>query len=261
MTNYKDIFGKVENTLKQCSSFSKSEFDEQYGEFKKLKDKKWSDKEIFQRLTMIIFYSGFRASVVEDKEQIILNHFSDFNTVSEYTEENVSDILADATMIRNERKIRSCIANAETFKGIVNIYGSFQNYLNSFEAESSFENLTMLKEELEYRFKYLGGVTVYHFLTDIGFQVLKPDRVISRIFKRLGLIENEKQLLKTVIHGRKFARDTQLPIRYIDIILVKYGQEGISKTFGLSNGICLDNNPKCEICKLKNYCNYFKSKV
>jgi len=42
---------------------------------------------------------------------------------------------------------------------------------------------------------------------------------------------------------------------------VKYGQEGVSKTFGLSNGICLDNNPKCEICKLKTYCDYFKTKI
>src|SRR5947209_588372 len=31
----------------------------------------------------------------------------------------------------------------------------------------------------------------YHFLTDIDMPVLKPDRVISRIFSGLGLIDNE----------------------------------------------------------------------
>ncbi|WP_094226858.1 hypothetical protein [Methanolobus psychrotolerans] len=61
-------------------------------------------------------------------------------------------------------------------------------------------------------------------MTEIGLPVLKPDRVITRIFKRIGLIESEDQLLKTVIHGRKFSQETGLPIRYIDIIFAIYGQ-------------------------------------
>ena len=38
-------------------------------------------------------------------------------------------------------------------------------------------------------------------MTDIGLPVLKPDRVITPIFKRVGLINNENMLLATVIHG------------------------------------------------------------
>jgi DNA-3-methyladenine glycosylase I len=117
----------------------------------------------------------------------------------------------------------------------------------------------MLKEELEFKFDYLGGTTVFHFLTDLGFNVLKPDRVIARIFKRLGLIESEQQLLKTVIIGRKFASATELPIRYIDVIFVKYGQQGKSEEFGLSNGICLNHNPSCHICGLESFCKYTRS--
>src|SRR5690606_16062988 len=143
----------------------------------------------------------------------------------------IAEIVEDKKMIRNERKIRACIENAKTFKEIITKFGSFQNYLNHFEANKSFENLILLKEELEHRFEYLGCITVYHFLTDLGFNVLKPDRVIMRIFKRLGLIEHENQFLKAVIQGRKFSEATGYPIRYIDITFVKYGQEGRSEKF------------------------------
>ena len=112
----------------------------------------------------------------------------------------------------------------------------------------------LLKEELEFRFDYLGGITVYHFLTDIGLDVLKPDRVLVRIFQRLGLIESEKQLLKTVIQGRKFAAATGHSIRYIDIIFVTYGQQG-------QEGICFTKNPKCNLCGLTEKCNYYKQLV
>ncbi len=258
ITDYKDIFDKAEKTLRQHSWFSDNEFDRQYGQFKKFVDKNRSDQELFEMLIMIIFYSGFRASTVEKKEQIILSHFPDYKTVSDYTDKEFNRIFSDSMMIRNERKIKSCITNAKIFRAIVNEHGSFQNYLDSFDANSSFDNLILLKEELEYRFDYLGGTTVYHFLTDIGFNVLKPDRVILRIFKRLGLIDTEKQLLKTVVQGRLFAKATGLPIRYVDIIFVKYGQQGESEMFGLKNGICLEKNPNCKICGLKDYCKFEK---
>ena len=260
MTDYKSIFEKAEKTLRQQSWFSDTDFDHQYGRFKKFENRKRSDQELFEMLTMIVFYSGFRASTIESKEKIILRHLSDIDTVSQYTEKQLQNILADPEMIKNESKINACRANAKTFKNIVDKYGSFQNYLDSFDAKSSFDNLVLLKEELEFRFDYLGETTVYHFLTDVGFNVLKPDRVILRIFKRIGIIESEKQLLKTVVQGRQFANATAQPIRYIDIIFVKYGQKGESEMFGLKNGICLDKNPNCKVCGLTDYCEYFKRK-
>src|SRR5688572_1846250 len=101
--------------------------------------------------------------------------------------------MGDARMIRNRRKINACIENAKTMKSLIERHGAFAAYLDSFAPKDSFENLLLLKEELEARFHYLGGVTVYHFLTEIGMPVIKPDRVICRIFRRLGLIEHDQQ--------------------------------------------------------------------
>jgi DNA-3-methyladenine glycosylase I len=258
MIDYRKIFNEAEHLLREQSSFSDSEFDKHFGRFKRFEHRTRTDDEIFRMLVMIIFYSGFRASIVENKEAIILNHFPNYNTVSQFAEYDIQGILSDPEMIKNKLKVIACVSNAVVFKNIVQEHGSFQNYLDGFKANESFENLILLKEELEHRFVYLGGITVYHFLTDLGFNVLKPDRVMLRIFKRLGLIETDKQLLKTVIQGRKFAEATEYPIRYIDIIFVKYGQEGESKMFGLKNGICIEHNPNCQVCRLTAFCDYFK---
>ncbi len=256
---FKQIFLLAESSLIKQSMLSELDFQKQYGVFKNFKKKNRSDNDFFQLLVMIIFYSGFKAAIVEKKEKIILGHFPDYKNVSIYSDADFEKIFSDSNMIKNERKIKSCIKNAKVFDKIVNQYGSFQNYIDSFDAQSSFENLIFLKEELEFRFDYLGGVTVYHFLTDIGFNVLKPDRVILRIFKRLGLIENEKQLLKAIVLGQLFSKHTEIPIRYIDIIFVKYGQQGESEKFGLKNGICLEKEPNCKVCGLINYCKYNKT--
>jgi len=73
MINYKDIFNKAEITLKKQSWFSDIDFDKKYGRFKTFENKSRTDNEYFEMLVMIIFYSGFRASTVENKEQVILN--------------------------------------------------------------------------------------------------------------------------------------------------------------------------------------------
>lgn len=251
MINYIDIFNRVEFTLK-----NQSRHFEHLDQFKKYENRALSDAEYFNMLCAIVFYSGFRAETVTKKMDIIRGHYPSYEIVASYNKAKINEIMSDKRMIKNQRKIEACVENAKIFVDIVKKYGSFQNYVNSFNPKESFENLMLFKEEVSYKFAYLGGITAYHFLADMGLPVLKPDRVIARIFKRIGLIESEGQLLKTVIHGRKFAEATRNPIRYIDIVFVKYGQVGEEKELGLTDGICLEKNPKCAICGITNYCSH-----
>jgi len=259
MKDYKKIFHKVESTLISVgsSNIPAETIYANLNEFKQLEEKAFSDADYYWGLVCVVFYAGFRAATITAKLNLIRQYFPDYENVAGYDESKVDEILNDPEMIRNRRKIRSCIENAKVFKAIVREHGSIKAYIDSFSPKTSFENLMLLKEELEYRFKGLGRITTYHFLTDIGMPVLKPDRVICRIFKRLGLIESDQQLLKTVIQGRKFAQATGHPIRYIDIVFVAYGQVE-SQELGLSSGICLEKKPLCSICGVKDYCNYFK---
>jgi DNA-3-methyladenine glycosylase I len=251
MINYEDIFAKVEHALKTQSKHS-----EHLEIFKNYQDRHLTDSEYFDLLTAIVFYSGFRAETVTKKMDIIKGHFPSYNVVALYDEKKISEIMNDKLMIKNERKIRGCIKNAQVFDDIIKKHGSFAGYVNAFKPAGSFEDLMLFKEEVAWKFDYLGGITAYHFLTDIGLPVLKPDRVITRIFKRIGLIESEDQLLKTVIQGRKFAQVTRQPERYIDMVFVKYGQMGEEKELGLDDGICLEKKPKCNLCGIVEYCRY-----
>ena len=256
MQKYREIFNQIEATLRKESTFSKSKefFDSHFGEFKNYENQSLSDDEYFSRMVAIIFYSGFKAETVTKKLDTITSHFPNYKTVANYGETKIQHILSDPKMIKNHKKIKACVKNAKIFKEIISEYGSFDGYVNSFEPKDSFENLMLFKEEIEYKFEFLGGINVYHFMMDIGLPVMKPDRVITRIFKRLGLIENEKQYLKTVIQGRKFSHATGHPIRYVDIIFVTYGQMG-------EDGICLKKNPKCHACGVKEYCDYYADNI
>lgn len=255
---YQVIFNSIEKTLKSHLGLSDELFSAKYVSYLGLNFEIRSDDDYFDILKLIPFYSGFKADTVTKKKGLIDSYFPNFRITSLIGDEKIKEMLSDKDMIKHHGKISSTIKNAKTFRNIVNEYGSFHRYIESFNPTYSFENLILLKEELEYKFAYLGGITVYHFLTDIGLFVLKPDRVITRIFNRLGLIENERQLLKTIIHGRKFAEATGLSIRYIDIILVSYGQKGIEGETDIE-GVCLSQNPKCELCNLTNICSYYKN--
>jgi len=258
MKDYKTIFEKVESTLISVGSanLSPDRIRAKLDEFKHFEGKTFSDAEYYWILVYVVFYAGFKAATVNAKIDLIRQYFPDYETVAGYDENKADEVLSDPKMIRNRHKVQACIENAKVFKSIVNEYGSFQAYIDSFSPTASFEDLMLLKEELEYRFKGLGRITTYHVMTDIGLPVLKPDRVVCRIFQRLGLIESDKQLLKTVIQGRKFAQATGHPIRYIDIVFATYGHVE-SQEFGLASGICLEQNPLCSICGVTDYCDYF----
>lgn len=237
-------YGMQRRTLEQINAY--------LGTYKSVTRQELTDDDYFAELVKVVFYSGFRAATVNARIDIIHRWLPDCPTVAGYGEDQVTAAMADDKMIRNERKIRACIKNAKTMIELARVHGSFAKYLGSLEPLDTLENLLLLKEELEARFEYLGGITGYHFLSELGMPVLKPDRVICRIFHRLGLLEKEDQYLKAVIQGRKFAQATGLPIRYIDIIFVTYGQVQ-TVDVGLDRGICL-NKPRCSVCGLKGFC-------
>jgi DNA-3-methyladenine glycosylase I len=113
------------------------------------------------------------------------------------------------------------------------------------------------------RFGYLSKITSLHFLTDIGMPVLKPDRVIRRIFHRLGLLEDaadsERTLMKAVAEGNVFAQATNHPIRYIDLVFVAYGQ--MKSETSLAQAICLEDKPRCAMCAITESCHYFRKRT
>jgi len=258
MTDYKAIFDTIEKSLftEGSKNLPLEQIQERLDVFKHIEGKSFSDADCYRILVDVIFYAGFRAATVNAKIDTIHKHFPDFETVAKYGEKEFNNILADKGMIRNRNKIKACIENAKLFQAIIQKHGSFQKYIDKFDGKESSEGFLLLTQELENNFVGLGKITAHHFLMSIGFPVLKPDKVICRIFERLGLIENREQILEAVLQGRKFVEATGHPIRYIDIVFVAYGQVKSSE-FGIERGICLEINPSCHLCGARNFCNYY----
>lgn len=251
---YAAVFAAIEQQVISLGSESlpREEVTNQLDQFKGFATRSISDTEYFSILVFVAFYSGFRAATVTKRRSVIEHHFPSWQAVAEYGESDIHRILDDPDMIAHQRKVRACVANARTFSDIVGRHGSFEAFVNQHLPSDSFEDLLLFKELLQTTFAYLGGITVYHFMTDIGLNVLKPDRVICRLFYRLGLLDNENQLLKSIMEGRRFAKDTGLPIRYIDIVLVVFGQVA-SPELGIRKGVCL-NVPRCVMCSIRQHC-------
>jgi len=264
MTDYKMIFDEVESTLIRVGGQNVRErtIRSRLDEFKEVETKTFTDADYYDILVSVPFYSGFRASVVNQKIDTIRKHFPDFDSVAGYDEPRILAILSDPKMIRHEHKIRGCVANARVYRDLVGEYGSFQSYVDVYSPRTSFDGLMRLRRDLRRRFKYLGRTTSYHFLTEVGMPVLKPDRVVRRIFCRLGVIESEgdseAQLLEVVKQGQAFAQATGHPVRYVDIVFVSYGREGLTRTgdIGIRQGICLKDDPRCDICGVREHCRY-----
>lgn len=259
-TDFKNIFRELEKTFFSQSDLTKDQLTKRLESFKKIKKQKRDDNDYFWIMVYVTFYSGFKAKTVTDKINSIKEIFGDFEKVAKYDEAKVQKIIDSKKVIGHRQKINGLIHNANEIKAIKKQFGSFDNYLDSFGDTDNDKVLFELIKDLKKRFKYLGGITVFHFLTDIGYNVLKPDRVLCRIFYRLGLVNSEEDLFGVITAGRKFASATGLPIRYIDIIFVAYGQVDSKPEFGLKKGICLSSSPKCELCGIYKFCQYERKK-
>lgn len=257
--DYARIFTKIEESIKNNLFVSLEEFEERAKHFKNIDFRSKNTDEVFWVLIYVIFYSGIRANIIEQKLTEIKKHLYGLERLVNSPDNEKSLIKKN---IGFPKKCDYCLENAKKFNELINEFGSFKDYIQSFEIsdlEPNMRKLDSLRKDLRCRFKGLGPRTVNHFLADLGFKnVLKPDRVICRIFYRLGLINSDKDINGTIREGNNFAEATGNPIRYIDIIFAKYGQMGKSEILGTKDGICLERKPKCWICGVKDFCSYNK---
>jgi len=219
-----------------------------------------ADSDFYAALVEVVFYSGFKAATVTPRLPTIHRYFNDFRVAAAYGPTQVAAMKADPNMLGHENKIKACIANAQQFVEILRDprYPTFRDYIDSFGPFNVIGNIMNLRQELSEKFQYLGDITTYHFMMDIGIDVVKPDRVLRRIFHRLGLINRNAQLPRLALEsqivseGRTFASGTGHSCRLIDYVFVVNGQVEVTD-LGMK-GICLENNPRCSQCQMDNWC-------
>jgi endonuclease III len=215
--------------------------DEELSYYRTLNTKDWTDRDYFETLTRAVF-SGIRNSIIEERWHAISNAFSgfDFHKVADYDENKLQELMENEKIIRHEGKIKATIFNAKKMVEIVEQYGSFKNYLNSFPSVDS------LIEKLQgyyAGFKGIGERNVYELLKEISIQTIKPDRQVQKVFLRLGLI-GEKASLEEIVEIGMTKEVNQRPCA-VDWLLWRFGSE-----------VCKTKNPLCDKCSFYESCSY-----
>lgn len=260
--NYREIIKGLERgiLLMRQPHLTERQVLERLERFKNFNYKNLSDDEIFWILTYVMFFNiGKKASMIEKKLPLLKPYLYGYRRVANLTDSELNEIIE---RVGFGLQIYRCKELANRYCKIVDEYGSFSEYLNKafgiVDTNCSLSQLNQLYNDLMVRFKGtgIGETSRWHFLTELGFYSLKPDSVIKRIFYRLGLIDNEDDNIAAIEVGRSISKSLNLPIRYIDILFVKFGQEGSSDLLGTTDGICLSTRPKCDICPLASICRY-----
>jgi DNA-3-methyladenine glycosylase I len=111
-------------------------------------------------MTRAVFQAGVRWKQIAEPWEAYREAFASFdpNRVAAYDELDIERVLATPGILRTPRKVRATIANAAALIQTDRDYGSFANYLASFD---SYEALT---KDFKKRFTFMGEMNVWYFL-------------------------------------------------------------------------------------------------
>jgi 3-methyladenine DNA glycosylase Tag len=125
-----------------------------------------NDNAYFEQMTKVVFRSGMKWDVIENKWPGFQKAFSGFfpQKVAQYDIPEIDRLMKDSTIIRNHRKLTATIKNAQEFLTIRNEHGSFRKFLK----QSGQDGETALCRTLSKRFSFLGGSTTLFFLRGVG---------------------------------------------------------------------------------------------
>jgi DNA-3-methyladenine glycosylase I len=133
-------------------------------------EKPKTDDGYFEQMTRALMQAGLNWTMIEKKWPNFKKAFANFSIpkVATFNESNIKTLMKDTSIVRNEKKIRSVIANAQELKSVEKEFGSFRNYLDSFKGDED-----RLIADLQKRFRHLGESSSRIFLYMAG-EKLKP---------------------------------------------------------------------------------------
>jgi len=153
-------------------------------------DKEWGvpvheDKKHFEFLVLDAFQAGLSWSIVLKKREGFRKAFDGFDVkkIAGYNENKVQKLLQDASIIRNQLKIRATINNASRFMEVQQEFGSFDKYVWQFTAYKTKVNKCISMEEIpatspesdamnkdlkKRGFKFVGSTICYAYMQAAG---------------------------------------------------------------------------------------------
>jgi DNA-3-methyladenine glycosylase I len=143
------------------------------------------DRKLFEFMILDAFQAGLSWKIVLYKRENFRKAFDNFDVrkIASYDEAKIQLLMKDASIVRNQAKIRATVANAKAFIQIQNEYGSFDSFIWKFTdgktiinhptsnagiPAKSIESDTMSKELISLGFKFVGSTICYAFMQAAG---------------------------------------------------------------------------------------------
>ena len=141
---------------------------------------KYDDHELYELLILEMFQAGLSWETILNKRENFRKAFDNFdwNSIVNYDEDKINELMQDKGIIRNRKKIEATINNTKVFLNIQREYGSFANFIWSFtdnkviitdsKVVSNELSDTISKELRKRGMKFVGTVIIYSYLQAIG---------------------------------------------------------------------------------------------
>lgn len=143
------------------------------------------DKKLFEFMVLDAFQAGLSWRTILYKRENFRKAFDDFDVkkIALYDEYKIQELMQDASIIRNQAKIRATVLNAAAFIKVQEEFGTFDKYIwqftggttkmnhptnNSEIPAKSAESDAMSKDLLKRGFKFVGSTICYAFMQAAG---------------------------------------------------------------------------------------------
>lgn len=169
-----------------------------FDQYVRYHDEEWGvpvhdDRTQFEFITLESAQAGLSWSTILKKREGYRRAFANFNVqkVARFDEQKIQKLLKNKEIVRNERKIRAAIHNAQQFIAIQESHGGFSKYIwsfvdgepiqNNWQRQNQVPATTPLSDkfsaDLKKRgFKFVGSTTMYAHLQATG---LVNDHLVS----------------------------------------------------------------------------------
>lgn len=143
------------------------------------------ERALFELFSLEIFQAGLSWTTVLNKRVAFRTAFDNFeiDQVAAFSEAKVSSLLQDSSIVRNQRKIKATIHNAQVIQGLHQKQLTFDGYLWQFVGDRPVENRPRSRQAIPAKshlselmarilkqqgFQFIGATTLYAFLQSAG---------------------------------------------------------------------------------------------
>ncbi|UQS82081.1 DNA-3-methyladenine glycosylase I [Bombilactobacillus folatiphilus] len=170
--------------VQRCAWVHDDSLEQQYHDTKWCRPKH-DDQQLFMWLILEIMQAGLSWVTILHKQMAMQTAFDqfDYRLIAHYDENKIAELMQNAQIIRNRRKLTAMVNNAQVFLRVQQQFGSFDHYLwglvdnqvqqNSWSTTTQVPAKSPLSERIAIQFKQLGfqfvGPTIiYSYLQAVG---------------------------------------------------------------------------------------------